>query len=88
MKDDPPFILQICLKLCNFIHEYACLLPDRSAISEKLAKNTYTCERTAPKVVRCSTGVNLSEFPHIKYGEDMRNLHLWSVAPIGVRVFG
>ena len=26
---------------CRFaIHEYACLLPERSAISEKLAKNT------------------------------------------------
>ena len=33
--------MQICPKLSYFIHEYACLLPERSAISEKLAKNTY-----------------------------------------------
>ena len=30
----PPILLQICPKLCYFIHEYACLLPDRSAISD------------------------------------------------------
>ena len=42
-----PLLFQICPKLCYFIHEYACLLPDRSAISDKLAKNTYACGRTA-----------------------------------------
>ena len=51
LENDAPF-LQICPKL-NFIHEYACLLPDRSTISEKLAK----------KHVRLwahrSTGVNI-----------------------------
>ena len=31
MKNDPPFLLQICPKLCYFIHKYACLLPERSA---------------------------------------------------------
>ena len=41
-------ILQICPKLFYFIHEYACLLPERSAISEKLAKNTGPSGRTAP----------------------------------------
>ena len=29
MKNDPPFLLQICPKLCYFIQEYACLLPDK-----------------------------------------------------------
>ena len=48
LKNDPPFLLQICPKLCYFIHEYACLLPESSAISEKLAKNTGPSGRTAP----------------------------------------
>ena len=46
---DSPFLLRICPKLCYFIHEYECLLPERSAISEKLAKHMNACGRTAPQ---------------------------------------
>ena len=35
LKNYPPFLLQICPKLCYFINEQSCLLPERSAISEK-----------------------------------------------------
>ena len=40
LKNDPPFLLQICPKLCYFIHEYACLKAESSVIAEKLAKNS------------------------------------------------
>ena len=41
LENYPPFLLQICPKFRYFIHEYACLLPER------LAKNTYACGHTA-----------------------------------------
>ena len=36
------FLLQIYPKLCYFIHEYACLRPESSAITKKLAKTQTT----------------------------------------------
>ena len=45
----PPFFIADLPKFCYFIHEYACLLPERSAISDKLAENMYACGRTAPQ---------------------------------------
>ena len=42
----PPFFIADLPNLCYFIHEYACLLPERSAISEKLAKNDVCAQQT------------------------------------------
>ena len=42
----PPFLLQICSKVVYIIYEYACLMPEKSAIAEKLAKKTTTMGTT------------------------------------------
>ena len=87
LKNDSPFLLQICPKLCYFIHEYACLLPKRSAISEKLAINTNAFGRTA---------LYTSQFWEIskKLERQWAPLHPWSTllrwsgVPTGLHVFG
>ena len=60
----PPFFIENLSKTLFFIYEYACLSPERSAISEKLAKNMYACG-----FLRSSSYFRFAQnFVTVKYG--------------------
>ena len=90
LKNDPPFLLQICPKLCYFIYEYACLLPERSAISEKKLLWWLALElrSTYWDLVRTSfLQFYMTNFNNLWRGR-LWSGRLWSGAPTGPRVFG